>query len=99
MYPEEVEEVLKLHPAVADAAVVGVPDDRFGEAITALVEPAAGNAIDELALVAHVKERLAGYKAPKWVIEVASLNRAANGKLDYKALKAVALDAVAAAGS
>ncbi len=99
VYPEEVEEALKLHPAVADAAVVGVPDDRFGEAITALVEPAAGKAIDEVALVAHVKERLAGYKAPKRVIEVASLNRAANGKLDYKALKAVALDAVAPAGS
>ena len=99
VYPEEVEEALKLHPAVADAAVVGVPDDRFGEAITALVEPAAGKAIDEVALVAHVKERLAGYKAPKRVIEVASLNRAANGKLDYKALKAVALDAAAPAGS
>ena len=43
VYPEEVEEVLKLHPTVADAAVVGVPDERFGEAITALVEPHAGD--------------------------------------------------------
>ena len=42
VYPEEVEEALKLHPDVLDAAVVGVPDERFGEAITALVEPAAG---------------------------------------------------------
>ena len=65
VYPEEVEEVLKLHPAVADAAVVGVPDERFGEAITALVEPHAGDTIDEAALIAHVKERLAGYKAPE----------------------------------
>ena len=47
VYPEEVEEVLKLHPTVADAAVVGVPDERFGEAIKALVEPAGDAAIDE----------------------------------------------------
>jgi 3-oxocholest-4-en-26-oate---CoA ligase len=42
VYPEEVEEVLKLHPSVADAVVVGVPDERFGEAVTAVVEPTAG---------------------------------------------------------
>jgi len=90
VYPEEVEEVLKLHPTVADAAVVGVPDERFGEAITALVEPHAGDEIDEGVLIAHVKERLAGYKAPKRVIPVRSVGRAANGKLDYKSLKAIA---------
>jgi acyl-CoA synthetase (AMP-forming)/AMP-acid ligase II len=87
VYPEEVEEILKLHPTVADAAVVGVPDERFGEAITALVEPHAGDAIDEAALIAHVKEHLASYKAPKHVIPIATVGRAANGKLDYKALK------------
>jgi len=92
VYPEEVEEVLKLHPTVADAAVVGVPDDRFGEAITALVEPHAGDVIDEAVLIAHVKERLAGYKAPKRVISVPSVGRAANGKLDYRALTATATD-------
>ena len=70
VYPEEVEEVLKLHPAVADAAVVGVPDERFGEAIRALVEPVGGAEIDEADLIAHVKERLAAYKAPKRVIRV-----------------------------
>ncbi len=91
VYPEEVEEVLKLHPTVADAAVVGVPDERFGEAITALVEPHAGDHVDEAALIAHVKEHLAGYKAPKRVIAIDTVGRAANGKLDYKALSAVAL--------
>jgi acyl-CoA synthetase (AMP-forming)/AMP-acid ligase II len=91
VYPEEVEEVLKLHPTVNDAAVVGVPDERFGEAITALVEPHAGDAIDEAALIAHVKEHLASYKAPKRVIEIATVGRAANGKLDYKGLQAKAL--------
>ena len=87
VYPEEVEEALKLHPTVADAAVVGVPDERFGEAITALVEPHAGDVVDEAALIAHVKERLAGYKAPKRIVTVDSVGRAANGKLDYRALK------------
>jgi acyl-CoA synthetase (AMP-forming)/AMP-acid ligase II len=90
VYPEEVEEVLKLHPTVADAAVVGIPDERFGEAICALVEPHAGDTLDEAALIAHVKEHLAGYKAPKRVVPIESIGRAANGKLDYKALKALA---------
>jgi acyl-CoA synthetase (AMP-forming)/AMP-acid ligase II len=91
VYPEEVEEVLKLHPAVADAAVVGVPDDRFGEAIRAVVEPNGGAEVDEAALIAHVKARLASHKAPKRVISVPSINRAANGKLDYKSLREAAL--------
>jgi acyl-CoA synthetase (AMP-forming)/AMP-acid ligase II len=90
VYPEEVEEVLKTHPTVADAAVVGVPDERFGEAITALVEAHAGDTIDEATLIAHVKAHLAGYKAPKRIIPISSVGRAANGKLDYKALKAIA---------
>ena len=91
VYPEEVEEVLKLHPAVADAAVVGVPDERFGEAVQALVEPASATSIDEAELIAHVKDRLAAYKAPKRVVTVSSVNRAPNGKLDYNALKRAAL--------
>lgn len=96
VYPEEVEEALKLHPSVADAAVVGVPDERFGEAITALVEPHTGHDVDEAALIAHVKERLAHYKAPKRVFAV-TVGRAANGKLDYKRLKAEATSRVAGA--
>jgi acyl-CoA synthetase (AMP-forming)/AMP-acid ligase II len=88
VFPEEVEEVLKQHRAVADAAVVGVPDDRFGEVIVALVEPAATNAhLAEAELIGFVKERLAGYKAPRRVVEVRSLERAPNGKLDYRALR------------
>ena len=93
VYPEEVEECLKLHPTVADAAVVGVPDDKWGEAITALVEPHTGDTVDPAALIAHVKSRLAAYKAPKRVVAVASIGRAANGKLDYKQLRS---DAIAA---
>jgi acyl-CoA synthetase (AMP-forming)/AMP-acid ligase II len=90
VYPEEVEEALKLHPTVRDAAVVGVPDERFGQAVCALVEAESGQQIDAEALISHVKGRLAGYKAPKRIVTVASLGRAANGKLDYQRLSALA---------
>jgi len=86
-----VEEALKTHPTVNDAAVVGVPDDRFGEAITALVEPHAGDVIDEAALIAHVRLHLAAFKSPKRILPIDTIGRAANGKLDYKALKEEAL--------
>lgn len=92
VYPEEVEEALKLHPTVADAAVVGVPDERFGEAITALVEARDGHSIDEATLINHVRQTLAGYKSPKRILEIATIGRAPNGKLDYKRLKSEALD-------
>ncbi len=91
VFPEEVEEALKTHPLVADAAVVGVPDERFGQAIVSLVQAADGCTVDESTLVAHVKSLLAGYKAPKRVIVVDTLGRAANGKLDYRRLTEVAL--------
>ncbi|MET0910897.1 MAG: AMP-binding protein, partial [Ilumatobacteraceae bacterium] len=86
VYPEEVEECLKLHPTVADAAVVGLPDEKWGQAITALVEAHAGDTIDGPALIAHVKQHLAAYKAPKHVFAIDTIGRAANGKLDYKRL-------------
>jgi acyl-CoA synthetase (AMP-forming)/AMP-acid ligase II len=86
VFPEEVEEVLKQHPTVADAAVVGVPDERFGQAITALVETHVGDELDRAALIAHVKAHLAHYKAPRHVLQVDTVGRAANGKLDYRRL-------------
>ena len=91
VFPEEVEEVLKLHPDVRDAVAVGVPDDKFGEAITAVVEPVPGTALDEASVIAHVKGKLAAYKAPKRVVVVESIGRAPNGKVDYKDVRARAL--------
>jgi len=91
VYPEEVEEALKSHPTVADAAVVGVPDERFGEAVRAVVEPTDGLAVDEATLIEHVKQRLAAFKAPKRVVTVSTLGRAPNGKLDYGAIREMAL--------
>jgi len=88
VYPEEIEEVLKAHPAVYDAVVVGVPDEKWGEAVTALVEPRPDSRASEEELRAAVRERLAGYKTPKHVLFVDSIGRAPSGKVDYKVLKA-----------
>jgi acyl-CoA synthetase (AMP-forming)/AMP-acid ligase II len=97
VYPEEVEECLKLHHSVADAAVVGLPDERFGEAIVALVEPVPGYEPDSDVLIEHVKQLLARYKAPKRVYSIETVGRAVNGKVDYRSLKAdaIALDEAA----
>ncbi len=97
VFPEEVEEVLKEHGSVLDAVVVGVPDEKWGEAIVAMVEPqpvAPGQAsdLDEGVLIDHVKARLARYKAPKRVLEVATIGRAPNGKVDYARHKQEAVE-------
>ncbi len=84
VFPEEVEETLKTHPDIVDAIAVGVPDERFGQAIVAVVEPTAGTDPDEASVIAHVKQTLASYKAPRRILPVPSLTRAPNGKIDYK---------------
>ena len=91
VFPEEVEEALKSHPEVRDALCVGVPDPRFGEAITALVEPMEGHSPSDAELIGWVKERLAHYKAPKRVLQVDTVGRSPSGKVDYKGLKQLAL--------
>jgi fatty-acyl-CoA synthase len=91
VFPEEVEEVIKRYEPVLDAAVVGVPDEKWGEAITAIVVPKPGENIDESDLVKHVKANLAAYKAPKSVLVVDSLGRSPAGKLDYPGLRERAL--------
>jgi len=96
VFPEEVEEILKLHPSIVDAVAVGLPDEKFGEAITGVVELAPDATLDEADVIAHVKGRLASYKAPKRVLPIGTIGRAPNGKVDYKRLKAWAADTVAA---
>ncbi len=92
VFPEEVEEALKEHATVYDAVVVGVPDEKFGEAITAVVEAKPGVTLNEADLIEHVKGRLASYKAPKRVLAVDSIGRAPNAKVDYARWKTYALD-------
>ena len=84
IYPEEIEEALKTHPTVEDALVVGVPDERWGQAVTGVVVPTDGAAFDEGALREYVKSLLAPYKAPKRILIAEVPLRAPNGKADYK---------------
>src|SRR5436190_2154784 len=91
VFPEEVEEALKTHASVRDAVVVGLPDARFGERICAVVEPVPGEAPSLAELSGHVRDHLAGYKAPRDLVLVDSIGRAPNGKVDYAAAKARAL--------
>ena len=89
--------MLKTHPAVADAVVVGVPDERFGEAIGAVVELRDGASAEPGELVEHVKAHLAHYKAPRHVLFVDTVGRSPSGKLDYKRLRDDAIATVGAA--
>ncbi len=83
IFPEEVEEVLKRHPAVRDAVVVGLPDERFGETVAAVVELRDGATASEEELADHVRATLARYKAPRRVRFVPTIGRAPTGKVDY----------------
>jgi acyl-CoA synthetase (AMP-forming)/AMP-acid ligase II len=94
VFPEEVEEALKTHAHVRDAVVVGVPDPRFGERICAVVEPEGAHDLTLAEMTEHVKAQLAHYKAPRELVVVDSIGRAPNGKVDYKAVKARALEAL-----
>jgi acyl-CoA synthetase (AMP-forming)/AMP-acid ligase II len=89
IYPEEVEAALKAHPAVYDALVVGVDDERWGQRVAAVVEPRPGEAptLDELDQ--HCRTRIAGYKVPRELHLVATMPRHPSGKPDYRRAQAV----------
>jgi malonyl-CoA/methylmalonyl-CoA synthetase len=86
VYPREVELALETHPSVAEAAVAGVPDERWGERVTAWVVMRNGHGFDEAELIAHAHTTLAGYKCPKRVFPLAALPRNQLGKIVRSAL-------------
>lgn len=88
IYPVEVENALHEHPGVRDCAVIGVPDDRWGEAVKAVVVREPGAAADPAELIAFARERIAGYKVPKSVDFVEALPRNPSGKILKKELRA-----------
>jgi acyl-CoA synthetase (AMP-forming)/AMP-acid ligase II len=88
VYPSEVEQVIWSHPAVQDCAVIGVPDEKWGEAVKAVVELNAGQAVTAEELITLCKDRLGSVKAPKSVDFVASLPRSPVGKVLKKDLRA-----------
>jgi len=92
IFPEEVEEAVKRVEGVRDCLVVGTPDDKFGQAVTAVASVEDGITPDEAAIIAAVKADLAHYKAPKRVVFVSQVPRAPNGKADYKAAHTLAVN-------
>jgi 3-oxocholest-4-en-26-oate---CoA ligase len=90
VFAEEVEQALIEHPGVRDALVVGLPDQRWGHRVTAIVAPAGDAALTADALIAHVAERLADYKKPRGVLLVPDIRRSPSGKADLRWAQAVA---------
>lgn len=89
VFPEEVEEAIKRHPLVVDCLVAGLPDERFGERVAAVVSLVTPGAASGEAVITDVKEWLASYKLPRTVVIVDRVERAANGKADYGWAKTV----------
>jgi 3-oxocholest-4-en-26-oate---CoA ligase len=94
VFPEEVEGVLKAHPAVYDCLVVGLDDDRWGSVVTAVVQPVPGSSLTLADLATHCKATLAGYKAPKHLALVDTIVRSPSGKADYRWAHSAALAAL-----
>ncbi|MFY9616097.1 MAG: acyl-CoA synthetase [Candidatus Dormiibacterota bacterium] len=93
IFPEEVEAALKSHPDVFDAVVVGIPDERWGERVAAVVAPRDGRAPGLDDLIRHCESRVARYKLPRALISVAEIKRSPSGKPDYSWARQVALSA------
>ncbi|QLH20286.1 acyl-CoA synthetase [Streptomyces sp. Rer75] len=92
VYPEEVEQALKAHPDVYDALVAGVPDERWGNRVTAVVQPREGaGALTADAVRDHCRTRLAGYKIPRTVVFTDRIQRSPSGKADYRWARRVAV--------
>ena len=90
VFPEEVEEAVKAHPAVYDCLVVGVPDERFGERIVAVTSFHPGRQASEPEILEAASAHVARYKLPKQLIVVDRVQRAPNGKADYPLAREVA---------
>ncbi len=95
VFPEEVEEAVKLHPAVVDAVVVGIPDERFGEVIAAVVALNDGEDATSEDIADSARGRLAGFKRPRHVFVVDAVPRGPNGKADYTWAKRIATEQAA----
>ncbi len=87
VYPAEVENALFHHPDVADVAVIGVPHEKWGEAVKAIVVAKPGRAVSERTLIDHARSRIAGFKVPKSVDFVAAIPRNAAGKILRRELR------------
>ena len=89
VYPAEVEAVLRQHPAVAEAAVLGIDDAKWGQAVAAVVELRAGQSASADELIAFARQRLAGYKIPRRIAFLPTLPRTSSGKVRRGAARAI----------
>lgn len=94
IFPEEVESALKSHAGVFDAVVVGVPDERWGERVVAVVVPRGSDAPTLESLAEHCKVLIAAYKAPRDLVLIDEMVRSPSGKADYRWAKSIALEAI-----
>ena len=88
IYPAEVENALLSHPQIADAAVIGIPDEKWGEATKAFIVQMEGDPLSEAEVISYVRTQIAGYKCPKTVEHVNELPRNPSGKILRKDLRA-----------
>lgn len=88
VYPAEVESAIYGHPAIAEVAVIGIPDEKWGEAVKAICVPKPDMTIDEASVIDWARERIAGFKVPKSIDIIAALPRNASGKILRKDLRA-----------
>jgi fatty-acyl-CoA synthase len=92
IYPEEVEEAVKLHDGVVDCLVVGIPDEKFGERVTAVASVVPGQSVSGEDIRTFTRQKLAAFKIPKQIYLVDQVQRAPNGKADYPWAKQYILD-------
>jgi acyl-CoA synthetase (AMP-forming)/AMP-acid ligase II len=97
VYPEEVEMAIKRHPAVYDVLVVGIPDEKFGQSVAAVIQPREGQTVELEELRDFLREFLSGYKLPRAITFVPEIPRNATGKAQYPRAKELMLEAKAKA--
>ena len=90
IFPEEVEQALKAHPAVFDCTVVGVADDRWGQRVAAVIQITEGTTVTLEDLSTHARQHIAGYKVPRELHVVTTIVRSPSGKPDYRWAKQLA---------
>ena len=93
VFPEEVEEAIKAHPGVYDVLVVGLPDEKYGQTVAAVVEPRPGHQVELEDLRTFLRAHLSGYKLPRALTIVEEIPRNATGKAQYPRAKELALAA------
>jgi acyl-CoA synthetase (AMP-forming)/AMP-acid ligase II len=97
VFPDEVEAVLKYHPDVADAAVVGVDDRQSGQRLVALIQPTDGSVPDLDNLTRFSAARIVGFRMPRAIVVVDTIRRLDSGRPDYEWARSVAIERAAAA--